>query len=250
MRPIVCMITTYESPQTSKQHSVPRMPYPRKLKDSLESYPTNYGEEFQPFLQGQQPTCTICQDSMHIEAECQYHQRQQSQPDVDLESYKGSFRNCRLCNAAGHGAYDCNWHKYGSNLVLNRIKSLNGNPPPLPTEIYSIDNDIQDVIGNTLDNFWIAQDKTIVFKEATAMITLVDHDIALYGGCNVPLIKIIDTQKGDRVYTNQEWYHQHLLHGCWRLTCPYTANNYHPSKYEPLVHPDLNRCIGLLRGLA
>ena len=66
----------------------------------------------------------------------------------------------------------------------------------------------------------------------------------------MPLVKIIDAQKGDRNYTNQEWYHQHLLHGCWKLTCPYIANNYHPSKYEPLVHPDLNRCLGLLRGPA
>ena len=64
----------------------------------------------------------------------------------------------------------------------------------------------------------------------------------------MPLVKIVDTQKGDRNYTNQDWYHQHLLHGCWKLTCPYIANNYHPSKYEPLVHPNLNRCIGLLRG--
>ena len=153
MRPIVCMITKSEPLQNSHQHTIPRVPYPRKLQDFLDSYPTIYGEEFQPFLQGQQPTCTICQDSMHIETECQYHQRQQSQPDVDLESYKGSFRNCRLCNAAGHGAYDCNWHKYGSNLMLSRIKSLNGNPPPLPNEIYSIDNDIKDVIGNTLTIF-------------------------------------------------------------------------------------------------
>ena len=98
--------------------------------------------------------------------------------------------------------------------MLERIKTLKGDPPPIPIEIYSIDNDIQDVIGNPLDNFWVTQDKTIVFKQAKAMITLVDRDIAIYGGCNVPLVKIIDAQKGDRNYTNQEWYHQHLLHGC------------------------------------
>ena len=95
MRPIVCMITTCESTGTN-QHTIPRVPYPRKLKDSLESYPISYGEEFQPFLQGQKPTCTYCQDSIHQKAECQYHLMQQSHPDVDLESYKGSFRTCRL----------------------------------------------------------------------------------------------------------------------------------------------------------
>ena len=54
----------------------------------------------------------------------------------------------------------------------------------------------------------------------------------------MPLSKVIDIQKGNRVYSNQEWYHQHLLHGCWKLTCPYVAVNYHPSMYEPQVHPD------------
>ena len=64
----------------------------------------------------------------------------------------------------------------------------------------------------------------------------------------MPLSKVIDTQKGNRVYSNQEWYHQHLLHGCWKLTCPYVAVNYHPSMYEPQVHPDYKLCTGLLRG--
>ena len=170
-KPIVCMITTQTSkgatqsmPRTTQcspeksidQHTIPIVPYPRSLQDSYESYPIVYGKEFQPFLQGKLPTCNFCRDSMHQETECRYHQVQLHQPNVDLDSYKGNYRECRLCKAPGHGAYDCNWHKFGSNHMLDRIKFLNGNPPPSPIEIYPIDNDIQDVIGNPLDNFWIA----------------------------------------------------------------------------------------------
>lgn len=229
-------------------HTIPSAPYPRQLKDSLESYPISFGLEFKPFLQRTLPTCNFCQDSMHQEVNCHYYQLQLNQPHVDFDQYKGSYRICRLCNAAGHGAFECNWTKFGSNYMLERIKSLNGKPPCVPTELFPINNDTQSVIGYTLDNFWIAQDGTIVFKEALATITLIDRDISNYGECNVPVSKVIDAQKGDREYTNQDWYRQHLLHGCWKLSCPYIAVNYHPSQYEPQVHPELDLCIGLLRG--
>ena len=182
LRPLVCMITTQNSKETPQpmlrtaqcsseksidRHTIPEVPYPRSLQDSPESYPIVYGKEFQPFLQGELPTCNLCRDSMHQETECQYHQIQLRQPDVDLESYKGSYRECRLCKAPGHGAYDCNWRKYGSNHMLDRIKSLNGNPPPVSIEIYPIDNDIQDVIGNPLDNFWVAKTRQLSSKKQT-----------------------------------------------------------------------------------
>ena len=90
-KPLVCMITTQSSKeilqptsQTTQcspeksidQHTIPEVPYPRSLQDSLESYPIIYGKGFQPFLQGELPTCNFCRDSMHQKIECRFHQIQ------------------------------------------------------------------------------------------------------------------------------------------------------------------------------
>ena len=102
---------------------------------------------------------------------------------------------------------------------------MNGQPPsyPILSRPYTSDeiNELQCRYLNY--SFWITQENILVFKQAPAKATLVDSDIASLGGCKVPLSIVNDLRNQDRTFTNEEWYQQHLIYGCWKLTCPYVA---------------------------
>ena len=94
--------------------------------------------------------------------------------------------------------------------------------------------------------YWVTQGSVLVFKDAPAKATLVDSDIALLGGCKVPLSIINDLRNQDRIFTNEQWYQQHLIYGCWKLTCPYVALNYHCLDNETDLDPNQLLCITTL----
>ena len=221
--------------------------YPFFLPDDPAQYPQEYGKEFFDLLPPcTAPTCEFCRDSTHLESACP-KQRYPVSPQ-ELATYKGSHRTCRLCHLNGHGAFDCPWKEYGNNLILDQLKAMNGQPPsyPILPRPYTSE-EINELQRRYLHySFWITQDNVLVFKRAPAKVTLVDSDIASLGGCKVPLSIVNDLRNQDRTFTNEEWYQQHLIYGCWKLTCPYVAVNYHPLLNETDLDPNQPLCVTTL----
>ena len=220
-------------------------PYPFCLMGN--ELPSEYGIEFSELLSPfTAPTCQFCRDSTHFESQCPRHHH--SVTLEELASYKGSHRTCRLCHLNGHGAFDCQWKNFGNSLVLSQLKRMNGQPPTYPLLSRPYTNDEINEFHNLYphQSFWITQNNTLVFKRAPAQATLVDAEIASLAGCKVPLSIVNDLRTQSRSFTNEQWYQQHLIYGCWKLTCPYVALNYHPLTDEIDLTPEKLVCTATL----
>ena len=239
--------SSVSNPSLSSRYQRFNPHYPFFLPDDPAQYPYKYGQEFPDLLPPcTAPTCEFCRDSTHLDTECP--KRRYPVSPQELATYNGSHRTCRLCHLNGHGAFDCPWKNFGNNLILNQLKAMNGQPPsyPILPRPYTSDeiNELQRRYPH--QSFWITQDNVLVFKRAPAKATLVDSDIASLGGCKVPLSIVNDLRNQDRTFTNEQWYQQHLIYGCWKLTCPYVAVNYHPLINETDLDPHRPMCITIL----